>query len=68
MPWVRIDLSSGRSEQQKRDTARAVTDAIVKFCGCKAETVSIVFNDVTAENWAFDGRLLSDRQDASPTG
>ena len=68
MPWIRIDLSAGRSEEQKRNTAQAVTDAIVKYCGCKADTVSIVFNDVSAENWAFGGRLLSDREDDSTAG
>jgi 4-oxalocrotonate tautomerase len=62
MPWVRIDLSAGRSEEQKSKTAKAVTDAIVEFCGCTPESVSIVFNDVTPENWAFGGRLLSETQ------
>jgi len=62
MPWVRIDLSTGRSEEQKRKTAKAVTDALVEFCGCSPESVSIVFSDVTSDNWAFGGALLSDAQ------
>lgn len=66
MPWVRIDLSAGRSEEQKSKTAKAVTDAIVEFCGCSPESVSIVFNDVTSENWAFGGQLLSEKQKRSP--
>jgi 4-oxalocrotonate tautomerase len=61
MPWVRIDLSEGRSAEQKRKTARAVTDALVEHCGCKPESVSIVFNDVADEDWASGGKLLSDR-------
>ena len=66
VPWIRIDLSAGRSEEQKSKTAKAVTDALVEFCGCTPESVSIVFNDVSPENWAFGGRLLSETQKPSP--
>jgi len=65
MPWVRIDLSTGRSDAQKSNTAKAVTDALVEFCGCTPESVSIVFNDVSAENWAFGGTLLSETKKSS---
>lgn len=61
MPWIRVDLSAGRSEEQKQNTAQAITDALVEFCGCTPESVSIVFNDVTADNWAFGGTLLSQK-------
>ncbi|NTA83775.1 4-oxalocrotonate tautomerase [Agrobacterium tumefaciens] len=64
MPWITIDLSEGRTVEQKQNTAKAVTDAIVEHCGCAPETVSIVFNDVSAENWAFGGTLLSQREKA----
>jgi 4-oxalocrotonate tautomerase len=59
MPWIRIDLSEGRSTEQKQKTARAITDAMVEFCGCAPESVSIVFNDVSSNDWAFGGTLLS---------
>ncbi len=59
MPWIRIDLSTGRTEEQKREAAEAITEAMVKFCNCTPESVSIVFSDVAPENWAFAGQLLS---------
>ena len=62
MPWVKVDLSTGRSEEQKQRTAEAITEALVEFCGCTPESVSIVFNDVTADNWAFGGKLISQAQ------
>jgi 4-oxalocrotonate tautomerase len=64
MPWIRIDLSAGRTEEQKKKTAKAVTAALVEHCGCTPESVSIVFNDVTADNWAFGGTLLSEKPPA----
>lgn len=59
MPWIRIDLSEGRTVEQKQKTAEAVTNALVEHCGCSPESVSIVFNDGSADNWAFAGKLLS---------
>jgi 4-oxalocrotonate tautomerase len=61
MPWIRVDLSSGRTEDQKAKAAEAITKALVEHCNCKPETVSIVFNDVSNENWASGGVLLSKR-------
>jgi 4-oxalocrotonate tautomerase len=62
MPWVKIDLTEGRTPEQKQAAAQAITDAMVKHCGCPPESVSIVFNDVSNENWAFGGLLASNRQ------
>lgn len=59
MPWIRVDLSEGRSVEQKQSAAKAITDALVEFCSCTPESVSIVFNDVSSDNWAFGGMLLS---------
>lgn len=63
MPWIKVDLSEGRTVEQKQKTAQAITQALVDHCGCAPESVSIVFNDVSADNWAFGGRLLSQRDE-----
>lgn len=63
MPWIKVDLSEGRTVEQKQKTAQAITQALVDHCGCTPELVSIVFNDVSADNWAFGGRLLSQRDE-----
>jgi 4-oxalocrotonate tautomerase len=49
MPWIRVDLSSGRTEDQKAKAAEAITKALVEHCNCKPE------------NWASGGVLLSKR-------
>lgn len=59
MPWIRIDLSEGRTVEQKQKTAKAITEAMVEICGCTPQSVSIVFNDVSGDNWAIGGDLLS---------
>lgn len=61
MPYVRIELIEGRSEDQKAAVAEAVTKALVELAGAKAESIFIVFDDVPPHNWASGGKLLSRR-------
>lgn len=60
MPHICIALSSGRTIEQKRKAAAAITDAMVRELGCTRESVSLVFNDVDDHDWAAGGNLLSD--------
>ena len=59
MPYVKIELLKGRSEEQKARIAEAVTAALVEHAGATAESTFIVFDDVEAWNWAGAGRLMS---------
>ncbi len=60
MPMIRVEMFEGRTTDQKRALARALTDAMVGALGVAPETVWIVMDDVARENWAFGGRLGSD--------
>lgn len=60
MPWVRINLSEGRTPDQKKEAAAAITDVMARVFGCSVESVSIVFSDVKPHDWASGGRLLSE--------
>ena len=58
MPVIRIELSAGRTQEQKQQVATAMTDAMVKFCHCTPESVHVVFADVAPSDWAVAGRFL----------
>ena len=60
MPIVRIELLEGRSMEQKRAAAEAVTRELARTCGCKAENVHVIFCDTAKSDWALGGTLLSD--------
>jgi 4-oxalocrotonate tautomerase len=69
MPTIRVELFEGRSVEQKRALARALTEATVKTLGGSADSVDIVFVDVARHDWATGGTLWSDRPSAAgPTG
>ena len=61
MPYINVRMLKGRSDQQKRELVKAITEAMVTICGAKAEGTSIVIDDVAKENWARGGVLMSDQ-------
>lgn len=60
MPIVRVEMWTGRSEAQKRELARAITQAMVEIAQTTADATIIIFDDVDRDNWAEGGKLASD--------
>jgi 4-oxalocrotonate tautomerase len=63
MPAITVKMFDGRSDEKKREYARALTEVTVKVLGCDANAVDIVFEDVKKSDWATGGVLWSDRHD-----
>lgn len=66
MPTVHVQLFEGRTADQKRAAAVAITEAVVKTLGGQADTVDVIFHDVARHNWATGGLLWSDKTAAPP--
>lgn len=58
MPVIRIELSAGRTQEQKQKVADDITKAMATHCGCTPESVHVIFVDVTPSDWAVAGRFL----------
>lgn len=58
MPLVNISMYPGRTQQQKDDFARAVTDSAMKILGAKAEHVIVVFEEHPPSHWFVGGKPL----------
>jgi 4-oxalocrotonate tautomerase len=52
MPHVIVKLWPGRSEQQKRRLAEAITTDIATVLNYGDESVSVAFEEVTPAEWA----------------
>ena len=61
MPVIRVEMFTGRTEEQKRELVKALTDAFVKTAGGSPESVFIVLSDVDKGNWGAGGELCSDK-------
>ncbi len=57
MPTIRVDLFEGRTVEQKRAFAEAVTKVVVETLGSSADSVDVIFTDVAKHNWATAGKL-----------
>jgi 4-oxalocrotonate tautomerase len=68
MPTIRVEMFEGRTVEQKRAFAQAVTEAVVKTLGGSADGVDVVFFDIAKHDWATGGRLWSDPAPVKPAG
>ena len=52
MPHVIVKLWRGKSKQQKRRLAQAITDDVMKVLHYGDESVSVAFEEVDASDWS----------------
>jgi 4-oxalocrotonate tautomerase len=60
MPVVTIQMYEGRTVEQKRELAKAMTKAMVDIAKTTPDQVHVIFQDIPRTNWAQDGKLASD--------
>lgn len=61
MPIIRVEMHKGRTADQKRALVKELTEAFLKTCGGKPESVHIVIQDVDKGDWGSAGVLASDK-------
>ncbi|HAX91099.1 MAG TPA: tautomerase [Rhodospirillaceae bacterium] len=66
MPVVHIDIIK-RPVAAKRKMARAVTEAIVASLGVAPESVHIVINEMSPDQYSVAGDLYSDKKTKKPS-
>ena len=60
MPVVRLSMWPGRTVDQKKELARAITDAVVSIGKTTPEATIVIFEEIEKEDWAQAGRLASE--------
>lgn len=61
MPTLRVELLEGRTVEQKKALAEALTKAVVETLGSKPESVDILLYDIKRHDWATGGVLWSEK-------
>lgn len=61
MPLIHVELFEGRTDDQKREYARALTEASVRVLGIEPGAVDVIFREVRRSDWATGGVLWSER-------
>jgi len=60
MPVIHVEMWPGRTLAQKKELAKAITDAMVKIAKTTPEATIVIFDDVSKQNWAQGGVLSSE--------
>jgi 4-oxalocrotonate tautomerase len=68
MPTIRIEMFEGRTVEQKRALAAAITEACVRTIGASPGSVDILMFDIAKQDWATGGTLWSDVAAKPPAG
>jgi len=63
MPVVTVQIWEGRSLDQKRALAKAITDAMVQHADARPDGLHVILQEIPKENWARAGVLGVDRKD-----
>lgn len=55
MPIIRVELLSGRNQQQKKEIADIFTRELARIAKCGIGDVQVLFDEVDKQNWAVGG-------------
>jgi len=61
MPVIRVEMFK-RTQDQKRNLVRELTEAFVKTCGGNKEAIKILINEVDKNDWASGGVITADKE------
>lgn len=61
MPFIEVKMLSGRSDDQKKRLAAAITDAIVDICQSPRDGTMVVIEEYESDHWAVAGQMVSER-------
>ena len=62
MPVIRVEMFK-RTQEQKRDLARELTEAFIRACGGNKDAIKILITEVDKNNWASGGIITADKKD-----
>lgn len=66
MPVVTVNWLEGRSTAQKQELIAGITDVMHRIGGSPVDRITVVLQDVPAENWGRGGKVVSTLQSAPP--
>lgn len=60
MPVVMVYMLPGRTDEQKRQLVKAMTDAMVNIAKAPAQNTAVLIHEVPQNDWSLGGALVSD--------
>lgn len=57
MPIITITMWPGRTQEQKKELAKAITENMAKIANANPDTIQIIFEEVDKKNWSIGGKI-----------
>ena len=61
MPIIRVEMFTGRTNEQKKILVKELTESFIKSCGGNRESVDVIITDIEQKNWGKAGELYSNK-------
>ena len=61
MPVIRVEMFK-RTQDEKRNLVKELTDAFFRTCGGNKDNIKILITEVDKYNWASGGIITSDKK------
>ncbi|HEX3031478.1 MAG TPA: 2-hydroxymuconate tautomerase [Bacillota bacterium] len=61
MPVIQVHMLEGRTQDQKREIVKQLTDAMVNAAGAKKESVTVILYEKPRGDYGIGGVLFSDQ-------
>lgn len=62
MPIIQIHIRKGRTEEQKRELMKRVTDAVEESLGVKRESIRIMIHELDGLHYSVSGIPIQDQE------
>ncbi len=60
MPFLQVNLMEGRTEDQKRELIRELTETVVRVLGSPKAAIRVQLIEVPTTNWGIAGETAKD--------
>ncbi|MFN2744646.1 MULTISPECIES: 2-hydroxymuconate tautomerase [Bacillus] len=60
MPYVTVKMLEGRTDEQKRNLVKKVTEAVSETTGAPAEKIAVMIEEMKKEHYGVAGKRISD--------
>ena len=60
MPYINVQITKGATRAEKSTIVKEMTDTLVNTLNKKPEHIHIVIQEISEENWGFEGKLTED--------
>lgn len=62
MPFVRLEMLAGRSQEVKEALARDLTAVVARHSGASEDHIQVLIVEHAPQNWALSGQMLSNHK------